>query len=660
MKKLFLLVTITFLVMSCSSDDNDLGNDQNQDQDQNAGGDDDDPIAVENAVRLVTDATFGSVLTNSEGFTLYFFAPDSKGDSNCLDGCATTWPAFNTTELTLDSGLNAADFGTITRTDGGEQTTYKGWPLYTFSNDASPGDINGDGAGGTWFVAKPDYSVMFTRSQLIGRDSNGVETNLNSSFEPGDEETFYITDDEGNTLYHFSNDENGTNNFTAADFSNNEVWPIFHTELLNVPSILNLGGFGVIDVFGQPQLTYKGWPLYKFGGDENRGDNFGVGFPVAGVWPILNLDTENAPEPVVVENNVRLVTDATFGSVLTNSEGFTLYFFAPDSKGDSNCLDGCATTWPAFNTTELTLDSGLNAADFGTITRTDGGEQTTYKGWPLYTFSNDASPGDINGDGAGGTWFVAKPDYSVMFTRSQLIGRDSNGVETNLNSSFEPGDEETFYITDDEGNTLYHFSNDENGTNNFTAADFSNNEVWPIFHTELLNVPSILNLGGFGVIDVFGQPQLTYKGWPLYKFGGDENRGDNFGVGFPVAGVWPILNLDTENAPEPQSSTTVYEVGNQGASAYIFSGEGLTNAVNPDFTLKRGETYEFNVNTLGHPFIIKSVQSTGTGNAFNEGVTNNGISIGTITFTVPIDAPDTLFYNCEFHGSMTGVFTIID
>jgi len=268
MKKLFLLFTITLLVMSCS-DDNGYGDDQNPDQDQDAGGDD-DPVVTQNAVRLRTDNTFGSVLTNADGFTLYFFAPDSKGDSNCLGGCATTWPPFNAAELTLDAGLNSNDFSTITRTDGAEQTTYKGWPLYAFSNDTSAGDINGDGAGGTWFVAKPDYSVMFSRSQLVGRDADGNETNLNSSFEPGDEETFYITDANGNTLYHFSNDENGTNNFTAADFSNNGVWRIFHTDILNVPSVLNIDGFGVIDVFGEAQLTYKGWPLYKFSGDENR------------------------------------------------------------------------------------------------------------------------------------------------------------------------------------------------------------------------------------------------------------------------------------------------------------------------------------------------------------------------------------------------------
>lgn len=371
-------------------------------------------------------------------------------------------------------------------------------------------------------------------------------------------------------------------------------------------------------------------------------------------------DDNNTPAPndPSNENAVRLRNDATFGNILTNEAGFTLYFFAPDASGNSNCLGNCADTWPPFFVESLTLDAGLSASDFGTITRDDDQTQLTYKGWPLYTFSNDAQAGQINGDGAGGTWFVSKPDYSVMMVRSQLVGRDSNGVETNLNSNYEPGNEETFYITDDRGNTLYRFVNDFNSTNNFTASDFSNNAVWPIFQTGIQNVPSNLNISDFGSINVFGETQITYKGWPLYKFGGDELRGDNFGVGFPVAGVWPILNTETETAPEDTaSSTTVFEVTNVGASAYVFD---FTNEQNPSLELTRGQTYEFNINSPGHPFFIKSIQSTGTGNAFNQGVSNNGTANGTITFTVPNDAPDTLFYNCEFHGSMTGTITIID
>jgi Cu/Zn superoxide dismutase len=112
------------------------------------------------------------------------------------------------------------------------------------------------------------------------------------------------------------------------------------------------------------------------------------------------------------------------------------------------------------------------------------------------------------------------------------------------------------------------------------------------------------------------------------------------------------------NSGSTESKT--YDVTNSGSSAYIFNGEGLTDASNPDFTFKRGSTYTFNLSVSGHPFLIKSVEGTSTTNQYDSGVTNNGAVTGSITFTVPSDAPNTLYYNCEFHGSMTGTLTIVD
>jgi hypothetical protein len=108
------------------------------------------------------------------------------------------------------------------------------------------------------------------------------------------------------------------------------------------------------------------------------------------------------------------------------------------------------------------------------------------------------------------------------------------------------------------------------------------------------------------------------------------------------------------------AESKTYDVTNSGASAYIFNGEGLSNSNNPDLTFKRGGTYTFNVDIPGHPFFINTVQGTGTANTYNSGVTNNGAVSGTITFTVPTNAPNTLYYNCQFHSSMNGTITITD
>jgi len=103
-----------------------------------------------------------------------------------------------------------------------------------------------------------------------------------------------------------------------------------------------------------------------------------------------------------------------------------------------------------------------------------------------------------------------------------------------------------------------------------------------------------------------------------------------------------------------------YDITNNGEIAYIFNGNALVNVSNPAITLTRGRTYTFTVNAPGHPFYIKTIQGIGTVNPYNTGVTNNGAFNGTVTFTVPQDAPDLLYYNCEFHAVMTNTITVID
>ncbi len=272
---------------------------------------------------------------------------------------------------------------------------------------------------------------------------------------------------------------------------------------------------------------------------------------IAILYSCSSDDSDPQPNPEPEENTVQLATNATFGSILTDDKGMSLYFFSRDSKGTSVCVDGCKAAWPIFHADNLTLDQGLEASDFGEITRSDGDKQTTYKGWPLYYFASDNAAGDTNGDKVGNNWYIAKPDYSLMYVEAQLVGKDADGNEINFKSDYTPGDELTFYITNGTtGRTLYTFINDKKNVNNFTKDDFSNDAVWPIFHIDIDKLPSILDASDFGTIDVFGRSQLTYKGWPLYYFGQDVARGDNFGINFPAPGVWPIANTDTPAAPE--------------------------------------------------------------------------------------------------------------
>jgi hypothetical protein len=81
---------------------------------------------------------------------------------------------------------------------------------------------------------------------------------------------------------------------------------------------------------------------------------------------------------------------------------------------------------------------------------------------------------------------------------------------------------------------------------------------------------------------------------------------------------------------------------------------------NPTLTFCRGSTYVFAVNAPGHPFYIKTVRSSGTGNAYTDGVTGNGTTSGSVTFDVPSNAPDPLFYDCAVHLAMGGTINIVN
>lgn len=98
-----------------------------------------------------------------------------------------------------------------------------------------------------------------------------------------------------------------------------------------------------------------------------------------------------------------------------------------------------------------------------------------------------------------------------------------------------------------------------------------------------------------------------------------------------------------------------FQITNVGAGAYVI--DGLSN---PSLTLVRGCTYTFSINAPGHPYRVKTAPGTGTVNSYNVGVSNNGSQTNVMTWDVALDAPSTLFYNCEFHGAMTGQFTLID
>ena len=93
-----------------------------------------------------------TVLTNSKGMTLYWFAPDTSTKSACYGSCAAYWPPVYGAQK-AGPGVTGK-LGTIKRTDGTIQATYDGHPLYTYIGDSHPGQATGNNInlnGGFWY-----------------------------------------------------------------------------------------------------------------------------------------------------------------------------------------------------------------------------------------------------------------------------------------------------------------------------------------------------------------------------------------------------------------------------------------------------------------------------------------------------------------------------
>jgi predicted lipoprotein with Yx(FWY)xxD motif len=108
------------------------------------------------AVVLSGSTSHGTVLTNDAGMTLYRYTPDGTGTPMCTGGCASLWPPVTvpsgTAHVAGGTGISAGNLGTVARSDGTLQVTYKGMPLYRYTGDSKAGDANGQGIVGTWFV----------------------------------------------------------------------------------------------------------------------------------------------------------------------------------------------------------------------------------------------------------------------------------------------------------------------------------------------------------------------------------------------------------------------------------------------------------------------------------------------------------------------------
>lgn len=149
------LVTAAVLAAACSSSTKSGSGGSNTTSAASGG--------TASAVSIETHSgPMGTYLTDGSGRSLYLFAADTTGKSNCSGGCATFWPPLTGSASAMASA-QAGKLGTITRSDGSKQVTYNGHPLYYFKEDTKAGQTAGQGFdnfGGKWWLVAPSGQAI--------------------------------------------------------------------------------------------------------------------------------------------------------------------------------------------------------------------------------------------------------------------------------------------------------------------------------------------------------------------------------------------------------------------------------------------------------------------------------------------------------------------
>lgn len=215
--------------------------------------------------------------------------------------------------------------------------------------------------------------------------------------------------------------------------------PGVNPRLLGTVTRTDLPGLGTVQ-----EVTYAGWPLYRFFRDVNPGDTVGANLndPVtspAGIWYLLN---PRGGTPATGQAELELETAAldgtgpqetVLGANMNNdytpfqNQPFPVYTLGRDhgrwwghewrrESGRESCQGTCAVFWPPVLTSgQPEAGPGVDHRAIGVIVRPDGSEQVTYRGRPLYLFNQDAYTGGASPVGTQGIYGAGATTPSGVF-----------------------------------------------------------------------------------------------------------------------------------------------------------------------------------------------------------------------------------------------------
>jgi predicted lipoprotein with Yx(FWY)xxD motif len=149
------------------------------------------------------------------------------------------------------------------------------------------------------------------------------------------------------------------------------------------------------------------WGLFALAACGSGSGSTGV--PGTGSQP---TPTSTTASPVVATATAMVAGKSS--TILTDSAGMTLYYFTADTPSAPACTGACASTWPPLVITSGDATSATALPGTLSILNDANGTQVTYNSHPLYHYSGDHSPGQTNGEGIEGKWFVATPSLTVL------------------------------------------------------------------------------------------------------------------------------------------------------------------------------------------------------------------------------------------------------
>ncbi|MGW1674271.1 SCO0930 family lipoprotein [Streptomyces sp. NPDC002324] len=236
-----------------------------------------------------------------------------------------------------------------------------------------------------------------------------------------------LTDSAGRTLYRFDKDSFEPPK-TTCEGECATTWPPVPASGATAAEGVDKALLGEVSrPDGTKQLTVGGWPLYYFAKDTKAGDIKGQG--VKGSWFASAPNGKKASTKgggtgggtggtgggggeAVEQAGLTTRNDAKLGEIVVDKNGMTVYRFLKDKQWpmSTKCTGACLDKWPVVAPVDKNDTKGILLKGYTVFDRPDGFKQQTINCIPLYTFANDKSPGDTNGQGVGGTWFAINGD----------------------------------------------------------------------------------------------------------------------------------------------------------------------------------------------------------------------------------------------------------